>query len=250
MPELKVNFEVPLLVDDDWLSGAAQNIGFTLNLIFIVIFLLAIFVSNALLSSQMLSLWAMLNTMQIYIHFVVMDLKMPAHARTFALSFIESVKLRILPSTYIVEKLFGMKADEDYLTENFREGGYDSPEFVRSASHYCIDVIIWLLVCIILVIAFNVKPCRRRATKITALKAVTQGSYRLLLAGSLEIFICFILQTGGTSSFSRGVSYISLVFVVILAIATPVVLLVYFSKMQNNKFKFAFGNLYEDFKNR
>jgi len=105
----KIDKGLPPQLDKDT-GEKFETFEYVLYLVTVCI-LAVYFVIMTLLGARKDYMWTFIHTMQIYVHFLLMDLKFSANAYVLMQRFMDPMRLMIVPSVSILERFFGIEGN-------------------------------------------------------------------------------------------------------------------------------------------
>lgn len=220
------------------------------------------FVINLFYMLPQFYIWSMLNTLQIYVHMLLIEVNLPANAYLFLHALLEPAKLRIFPTHDLFERWFGLAPNEDdTISFYFLEANYDSAHMYYLAAHVYFDaaVLIIFTILAICVYQFIAVPCKLTKAKDAKRKVMTifaQGVTVLLLIGAMELMLCAMITfyKNGSASSSAYSTLMAVTAVIIMALLPFFIVYTNFTHDEDLKhidseiFKWKYGVLWYNFK--
>jgi len=112
---------------------------------------------NLIMAISLQMLWGLVNTLQIIAHLPMIELAMPQNAFIFFRTLTGLTQLEIIESGPIYEKLMTFDENEEALTSNFEQMGYETKTAILNMGpifmYFCgiiAFMIIWKIISIVL----------------------------------------------------------------------------------------------------
>lgn len=223
--------------------------------------IVSVIVFNILTSGAMAQIWGMINSMQIYAHFNLLDLTaIPNYSNSQINSILEISSFEIIPVGDILNLTLPVPDDDGKeVSEQAERVGFESYYTIMNLGTLFVTFL-WILIGMPLIL-FLLRPCRYKSQaldkRLSSLQDALYGNLllRYLIEAALDICICIVFQfmytdLNGGMSMATVFTALNTIMTVILAMLVglfiPFVLVFYllkFKKWGEAKFVRRYGTV-------